>query len=216
MLIYLEAMGYRLEETGFDCSRGTCQTVSLAPAHWSLTGLKWTSLARPLSPMMEMAWSMPPDSVPTYFSHLAVNSAMRCTTATPCQPCVSDDAEHCHMAGILAHPLPAIRRALSPLASIHNHRSCLPKGLHPDSGCSCCQWCLWAGQLPSRKALCQCMAGWQRWETLPLGGAVSGRLQGKPEQQHRPGQMSWRGQSLQQGRKGSETGGALKCVRSPT
>ena len=56
-----------------------------------LTGLKCTSLARPFSPMMEMAWSMPPDSVPTYFSHFAVNSAMRCTQATPPQlsaPCL--------------------------------------------------------------------------------------------------------------------------------
>ena len=39
------------------------------------TGLKWTSLASPFWPMMEMAWSMPPDSVPTYFSHAAVNAA---------------------------------------------------------------------------------------------------------------------------------------------
>ena len=39
------------------------------------TGLKCTSLARPLAPMMEMAWSMPPLSVPTYFSHAAVNAA---------------------------------------------------------------------------------------------------------------------------------------------
>ena len=42
------------------------------------TGLKCTSLARPLAPMMEMAWSMPPLSVPTYFSHAAVNAATSC------------------------------------------------------------------------------------------------------------------------------------------
>lgn len=43
-----------------------------------LTGLKWTSLARPSSPIIEMAWSMPPDSVPTNFSHSAVNCATSC------------------------------------------------------------------------------------------------------------------------------------------
>ena len=52
-----------------------------------LTGLKCTSLARPFSPMIEIAWSMPPDSVPTYFSHFAVNSAMRCAQARPPQTC---------------------------------------------------------------------------------------------------------------------------------
>ena len=32
--------------------------------------------------MMEMAWSMPPDSVPTYFSQLAVKVASSCTAYT--------------------------------------------------------------------------------------------------------------------------------------
>ena len=40
-----------------------------------LTGLNSTSLAMPGAPMMEIAWSMPPDSVPTYFSQLAVKVA---------------------------------------------------------------------------------------------------------------------------------------------
>lgn len=44
------------------------------------TGLNSTSLAMPGAPMMEMAWSMPPDSVPTYFSQLAVKVATSCTT----------------------------------------------------------------------------------------------------------------------------------------
>ena len=47
------------------------------------TGLNSTSLAMPFWPMMEMAWSMPPDSVPTYFSQDAVNVASSCTDALP-------------------------------------------------------------------------------------------------------------------------------------
>mmetsp|Transcript_9183 Transcript_9183/g.22719 ORF Transcript_9183/g.22719 Transcript_9183/m.22719 type:complete len:270 (+) Transcript_9183:779-1588(+) len=42
----------------------------------ALTGLKSISLAKPRSPMIEMAWSMPPDIVPTYFSHSRANSAI--------------------------------------------------------------------------------------------------------------------------------------------
>ena len=46
-----------------------------------LTGLNSTSLAMPGAPMMEIAWSMPPDSVPTYFSQLAVKVATSCNAA---------------------------------------------------------------------------------------------------------------------------------------
>ena len=42
------------------------------------TGLNSTSIAVPGLAMMEMAWSIPPDSVPTYFSHFAVNVATSC------------------------------------------------------------------------------------------------------------------------------------------
>ena len=43
-----------------------------------LTGSKLMSLATPFMPMMEMAWSMPPDCVPTYRSHVHANSATSC------------------------------------------------------------------------------------------------------------------------------------------
>lgn len=43
-----------------------------------LTGLNSTSFAMSRAPMMEIAWSMPPDSVPTYFSHTAVKVATSC------------------------------------------------------------------------------------------------------------------------------------------
>ncbi len=39
------------------------------------------SLATPAWPMMEMAWSMPPDCVPTYFSHSAAKCATSCAAA---------------------------------------------------------------------------------------------------------------------------------------
>ena len=57
------------------------------------TGLNSTSLAMPFCPMMEMAWSIPPDSVPTYFSQVAVKVASSCTgtswsaSAARGQPC---------------------------------------------------------------------------------------------------------------------------------
>ncbi len=44
-------------------------------------GLKEMSLATPAWPIMEMAWSMPPDCVPTYFSHSAAKCATSCAAA---------------------------------------------------------------------------------------------------------------------------------------
>ena len=63
------------------CSRYVFPHRTLLPR----TGLNSTSLAMPCWPMMEIAWSMPPDSVPTYFSQDAVNVATSCAAANPTQ-----------------------------------------------------------------------------------------------------------------------------------
>ena len=46
------------------------------------TGSKFMSCATPGMPIMEMAWSMPPDWVPTYRSQVHANSATSCAPAS--------------------------------------------------------------------------------------------------------------------------------------